>query len=148
MTRNNALWIVLAVVLVIGAGVGGYFLGVEQGKSQTASAREQFMAERFGSTQPGDTGGVAPGQGFGGRMGTGLAGRGAVGTIKEIQGSTLIVSTAERELRVEMDSDTRITLFAEGSISDLKAGDRVTIGGQVEGDSMTATQIQVMPEIP
>lgn len=148
MTKNSALWIALAVVLVIGAGVGGYFLGVEQGKSQTASAREQFMAERFGDAQPGDTGSLATGQGLGGRMGTGLAGRGAVGTIKEIQGNMLIVSTAERELKVKIATDTRITMFAQGSVSDLQPGDRITIGGQVEGDSMTATQIQVMPETP
>ena len=146
--KKNVVWIVLAVVLVIGAGVGGYFLGVDQGKSQTASAREQFMADRFGDTQPGDTGGFVPGQGLGGRQGAGLAGQGTVGTIKEIQGNTLIVSTAKLELKVEVGNDTRITLFAEGSASDLRAGDRISIGGQIDGDSMTATQIQVISEIP
>ncbi len=148
--KKNVVWIVIAVVLVIGAGVGGYFLGVNQGKSQTASARDQFMTERFGNTQPGTgtTGGSMPGgQGFVGRLGTGQGGQATIGTIKEIQGNTLIVSTAQSELKVEIDDNTSITMFAEGSVSDLKAGDRITIGGQVQGDSMTATQIQLIPEM-
>ncbi|MGB9592970.1 MAG: hypothetical protein ACPL7R_02385, partial [Anaerolineae bacterium] len=101
--KKNILWIVLAVVLVVGAGVGGYFYGVEQGKAQAASVRERFIAERLGTTQP--NGQVAPGQFFGGQGAagrTGLGGRGATGTIKEIQGNTILVSTAEQELKVQV----------------------------------------------
>jgi len=147
--KKNIIWIVLAVVLVIGAGVGGYFLGMDAGKTQAASVRTQFMAERFGDAQPGGQGAfvIPPGTGSGNAPGgfSGRAGMGTTGTIKEIQGDTLIVSTAEKELKVTVAADTRITMSTTGSISDLKVGDRITVGGQNTGDTMTATQIQVIP---
>jgi len=147
--KKNILWVALAVVLIVGAGVGGYFYGVEQGKAQAASVRERFIAERLGTAQP--NGQVAPGQFFGGQGATGrtgLGGRGATGTIKEIQGNTILVSTAEQELKVQVTADTRITLTTQGSVSDLKVGDRIIIGGQTQGNTMTASQIQIIPNTP
>lgn len=147
--KKNILWIALAVVLIAGAGAGGYFLGMEQGKAQAASVRERFIAERFGIAQP--NGQAAPGQSLLGQGGTGRAGmlnRGETGTVKGIQGNTILVSTAEKELKVQVTADTRITLTVQGSVSDLKVGDRIIIGGQTQGDTMTATQIQIVPEMP
>ncbi len=147
--KKNFLWVALAVVLIVGAGVGGYFYGVEQGKAQATSVRERFIAERFGTAQPNAQ--TAPGPFFGGQGATGRTGmgaRGATGTVKEIQGNTLLVSTAERELKVQITADTRITLTTQGSVSDLKVGDRIIIGGQTQGDTLTATQIQVIPDTP
>ncbi len=147
--KKNILWIVVGVVLIVGAGVGGYFLGVEQGKAQAASVRERFIAERFGTGQSnGQTtpGQVLPGQGGTGRAG--MLGRGATGTVKEIQGNTILVSTATQELKVQVTADTRITMTTQGSISDIKVGDRIIIGGQTQGDTMTATQIQIVPDMP
>ena len=150
--KKNALWIALAVVLVVAAGVGGYFFGVEQGKTQTTDVRAQFLAERMGTGQQGGQGQLTPGQfpqGQGGAAGPTFVGRGGtIATIKEIQGSTLVVSTAEKELKVQVSADTIISMTTQGSISDLKVGDRITIGGQTEGDTMTATQIQLIPNIP
>lgn len=147
--KKNVLWVVLAVVLIAGAGVGGYFYGVEQGKAQAASVRERFIAERFGTALP--NGQAAPGQFLPGQGATGrggVMGRGATGTVKQIQGNTLLVSTAERELKVQITADTRITLTTQGSVSDLKIGDRIIIGGQTQGDTLTATQIQIIPDMP
>ncbi len=146
--KKNILWIALAVVLIAGAGVGGYFLGVEQGKTQAANVRTQFLAERFGGTPSGQ---MVPGQFPQGQGGTGRAGafgRGATGTVKEIQGNTILVSTAAQELKAQVTNDTRITLSVQGSISDIKVGDRIIIGGQTQGNILTATQIQVIPETP
>lgn len=147
--KKNILWIALAVVLTVGAGVGGYFFGVEQGKAQAASVRERFIAERFGTALP--NGQIAPGQVLPGQGGAGradLLGRGATGTVKEIQGNLILVSTAEKELKVQVTADTRITMTNQGSITDIKVGDRIIVGGQTQGDTMTATQIQIVPEMP
>ncbi|MBC7259250.1 MAG: hypothetical protein H5T65_08370 [Chloroflexi bacterium] len=145
--KKNVLWIVLAVVLIVGAGVGGYFFGVEQGKAQAANVRERFIAERFGATGQAAQG--TPGAIFQGGAGrTGALGRGATGTIKAINGNTLVVSTAQQELKVQVTADTRITLTTQGSLSDLRVGDRIIIGGETQGDTMTATQIQIIPETP
>lgn len=146
--KKNILWIALAVVLIVGAGVGGYFYGVEQGKAQAASVRQQFIAERFGTAQP--NGQTAPGQFFQGQgaTGRGALGRGATGTIKQIRGDTIVVSTATQELKVKVTADTRITMTTQGNLSDLKVGDRIVIGGQTQGDTMTATQIQIVPNMP
>lgn len=150
--KKNILGILLGVVLIAGAGVGGYFLGVEDGKAQTTDVREPFMAERLGTIiQQGTPGGFDPGQFTQGQGATGrvnLAGRGATGTIKNIQGNTLVVSTAERELKVVVSTDTVITMTTQGGMSDFKVGDRVTVGGQTEGDTMTATTIQLIPNLP
>jgi len=150
--KKNVLWIALAVVLVIGAGVGGYFLGMDAGKTQAASVRTQFMAERFGDAQPGGQGTfvIPPGTGSGNAPGgfSGRAGMGTTGTIKEIRGDTVILSTAEKEVKVKVAADTRITLSAQGSISDLKVGDRIIASGETSGDQVTATQIQVISQIP
>lgn len=145
--KKNILWVALAVVLIAGAGVGGYFYGVEQGKAQAASVRERFIAERFGTAQP--NGQTAPGQFFQGQeaTGRGALGRGATGTVKQIQGDTILVSTATQELKVRVTADTRITMMTQGNISDLKVGDRIVIGGQTQGDTMTATQIQIVPDM-
>lgn len=154
--KKSILWIALAVVLVAGAGVGGYFLGVEDGKTQTSDARDRFIAERLGQTgQTGQTGqpsfsGQAP---QGGQQGPGggmiVGGRGATfATIKEIQGNTLVVSTAEKELKVVIGDNTQISVTSQGSIADLKVGDRITVGGQTEGDTLNATMISLTPNLP
>ena len=155
--KKSILWIALAVVLIAGAGVGGYFLGVDDGKTQTSDARDRFIAERFGGT--GQTGQTTDqpslsGQGpQGGQQGPGggmiVGGRGATfATIKEIQGNTLVVSTAEKELKVVIGDKTQISVTSQGSISDLKVGDRITVGGQTEGDTLNATTISLIPNLP
>lgn len=151
--KKSILWIALAVVLVVAAGVGGYFLGVEDGKTQTADIRTQFLAERMGTGQQGGQGPFTPGQFPQGQQGVGggviVGGRGATfATIKEVQGSTLIVSTAEKELKVIVGADTRISITSQGGVSDLKVGDRISVGGQTEGDTLTANTISLIPNVP
>jgi hypothetical protein len=142
---------VVAIVLVAGAGYGGYRLGVQDGEQQAASVRENFFAQRGGtpvaSNQGGNQGTFTPGQGFSG--GGTFAGRGGTAaTIKSIEGNTIIVSTAESELEVDVTPDTRITMTTDGSVSDLTVGERIFISGDTSGNKMTASQIQVMSEVP
>ena len=78
-----------------------------------------------------------------------IGGRGATfATIKEIQGSTLVVSTAEKELKVVVGADTTISVTSRGSVSDLKVGDRITVAGETKDDTLTATAISLMPNLP
>lgn len=148
---------VLAVVLVAGAGFGGYRYGVSVGKTQATNVRDQFLAQRLGQGTAAQgaaaQGTAARGQGMptpgaGGQFvgGQGIAGRGTMGTIKEIRGNTLILSTAEKELQVEVGSDCRITATAVVPVGDLKVGERIMVGGQTSGNKMTANSITVIPD--
>lgn len=163
--KKSILSIVLAVVLLGGAGVGGYFLGVEDGKAQAADARQQVISEQFGSSEMAEMWrsmqgqGQAQGQAQGqlrfpqGQADTGtlpnIAGRGgAIGTIKSIDGNTLVISTGDRDVKVVVSDDTRITMTTEGTVGDLEVGERITVGGQTEGDTLTATTIAVVGNLP
>jgi hypothetical protein len=155
MKAGTIIAVVVAIVLVAGAGFGGYVYGVSQGKAQANSVREQFIRERFGQGTPGAQGGqvVTGGQGAqGGQNGQFPAagtfiGRGNVGTIKSITGNTVVISTAEKELSVEVSDQTRITTSAQVKVSDLKVGDRIVVAGQTTGDKVTANSIQVMNDL-
>jgi hypothetical protein len=161
--KKSILSIVLAVVLLGGAGVGGYFLGVEDGKAQAADTRQQVVPEQLGGSDVAEMWRSLQGQGQGqaqgqlrfpqGQADTGtlpsIAGRGGtIGTIKSIEGNTLVISTGDRDVKVVVSDDTRITMTTEGTVGDLEVGERITVAGQTEGDTVTATQIQLVAVIP
>jgi len=49
---------------------------------------------------------------------------------------------------VVIGDNTQISVTSQGSISDLKVGDRITVGGQTEGDSLNATTISLVSNLP
>jgi Domain of unknown function (DUF5666) len=142
-------WIAVIVVslIVIGAaaGFGGYTAGVNAGKTQALAARNDFLAAR----------GVGTGQGAAALNGGQNGGRQfnpdnlASGQVKQIDGNTIQLSTAQAVVKVKVNDQTQIQKMASGSLSDIQAGERVTVQGTRGADGvMTAKSIQIGGRFP
>jgi hypothetical protein len=155
---RTILIIVIVVVLIAATGVGAYAMGNNAGFQRANAVRQQFFQGRqpTGSeSQPGGNfGGGAFGGGAGGAPGGNFAGRGIQGTVKSINGDTMVVTIGTRDVTVTLDSNTQFEKTASASKSDLATGARVTVtaaqpaagaGGSNSADSITATSILIMP---
>jgi hypothetical protein len=134
------LGILVLVILVAG---GGFFAGTAVGQSR---ARQNLFQGRFGG-QAGQGGQFQrpartpqPGQGGGARFGNGI-----MGTIKSVEGDTLVVSTAEGDTQVHATDTTLIEKYTAVGVEDLEIGERVIVSGSQNDDgSVTARSIQSM----
>lgn len=136
----KAKWIgiVIVVVLVVGAaaGYGGYTLGMKAGQARAFSARNAFMQARGLNTgRPG------------GQAGTSAAfnpNNFASGEIKQVDGDTIQLSTAQEVLTVKLTDQTQIQKMATGTVSDLQVGERISVQGERAADgTLTARSIQI-----
>ena len=147
-------WIAVAVasVMVVGvaAGFGGYTLGMKAGQTRSADIRTNFLAARGAGT--GQQGAGMPGQGApaGGQTGGQTAGAQfnpanfAMGQVKQVDGNTVQLSTANEVLKVTVGDQTRIQKMGDGSLSDINAGERITVQGTRKSDgTFTAQMIQI-----
>lgn len=175
--KTNAFVLLLVAVLALGGGLGGAFaggvaVGKAQGQKEAPSAfptgstsgpgeqsqeqltqgqsrqellqqcRQQIargasqeqLQQCFQQLQ------VQPGQGVGDRGGL-------AGTIEKVEGNTVTVNTARGPLSATISADTTVQKIAVGSVSDLKAGLRVTVVGQRgEDGTVTANAVVIAPE--
>jgi hypothetical protein len=151
--RIGALTIALAALLVAGAGfLAGVQVQQHQGSAGTATDSNAF-ARRGGTGGGGTGGGGFSGFGAGAGSGTGAdAGSGAgavagtagpvvIGQIVSVTGDTVVVrNLGGKEVTVKLSSDTTITQTAK--VSDLKAGQTVSVSGSTAADgSVTATAV-------
>ena len=130
-----------------GAGLGG------GGGAVAAAGDGAAAAGKPGDRAGGGAANATPGAGFGGGPG-GRAGGGAgqfgggqapvVGTIGNVEGSTMTVTTDTGSVTVTLDDQTQVRRQVAASVSDLKAGDRVLVTGARTADSgVTAAMIQI-----
>jgi hypothetical protein len=139
--------IIVALVVVAAAGAfGGYTTGVNAGKSQALAARTAFLAERGNGNGQG-------GAAFGGQGGTG--GRQfnpnnfASGQVKQIDGNTIQLSTAQAVVTVKLSDQTQIQKMGAGTLSDITTGERITVQGTRGSDGvMTAQSVQIGGRFP
>jgi hypothetical protein len=147
-------WIAVIVVgvIVVGAlaGFAGYTAGVNAGKTQALAARDAFLAAR----------GAGNGQGgaaFGGQGTTGGQNGGrqfnpdnfATGQVKQIDGNTIQLSTAQSVLTVKVNDQTQIQKMGAGTVSDIQTGERITVQGTRGADGvMTAQSVQIGGRFP
>jgi len=118
--------------------------------------RSAFFAERDAPGGPGGFGQFFGPQGFEGPFGqavpegaTGVAGlgRGATGSVKSIEGDTLLLSTAQDVTTVILTDETSIVRLAPVERQDLRPDVRVTVIGQRDEDGqITAAVIQILEE--
>lgn len=132
------LGILVLVILVAG---GSFFAGTAVGQSQ---ARQSLFQGRFGgqggqfqrpdrTPQPGGPAGGA-------RLGGGM-----MGTIKSVEGDTLVVTTTEGDTQVHATDTTLIEKYTTVGVGDLEVGERVVVSGSQNDDgSVTARSIQSM----
>jgi hypothetical protein len=143
--------IIVALVVVAAAGAfGGYTTGVNAGKSQALAARTAFLADRgIGNGQGGAAFG---GQGAGGAQGNGRQfdpNNFASGQVKQIDGNTIQLSTAQAVVTVKLSDQTQIQKMGAGTVSDITTGERITVQGARGADGVMAAQsIQIGGRFP
>ena len=149
MKKNILIPILIAsaIVLIAGAGVGGFFGGKAYERNQANQTRNNFLRERgiqgFDPNNP-PSGNLTPGQNGGTFTGGGF-GRGATGQIKSIDGNTITLTEGQTEVKVTLSDTTRIEKSTAASTADLQAGLQVTITGQRDSSgNITASQVLIL----
>ena len=143
----------MGIVLIAGA-IGGAFLGGEavgnnNAKTTLAQAGQNLIGQ-FGANGPGQfgtngipqQGGVRPGGVIPGGAGAGFAGVGAVGTVQNIAGNIVTVTTQNGSpVSVVLSSNTTIEKMTQGTAADITVGGNVTIAGprNTDGSIQAAT---------
>jgi hypothetical protein len=143
-----ALSVALVVIVGAAAGLGGYSLGVKEGRAQAAETRSAFLAARglgngpqgAGLSRQGDPGmlSAAAGAQPGAPINTANL---AMGQVKQVDGNTVQLSTANEVLTVAVGEQTRIQKMMEGDLSDVSAGERIIVQGARKSDGVFAAQI-------
>jgi hypothetical protein len=139
---------IAVLVLAVVAG-GAFYAGTKVGENRVlqnpASFLQQLRPEggqfqgrvfgQQGTPQPGQT----PQPGFRGAQGFG----GTLGTIEEVDGNTLILSTEEGTVRVETTDTTLIEKYVSVQVGDLEVGEQIVVSGSENSDgSLTARSIR------
>ncbi len=129
------------VVLVVIAAVGGYMVGHRAGVQQANAARATFMAQRFGGSPIANT--LGQGNPAGGvRQGA----MGANGTVKSIEGNTIVVTTRTGDVKVKLGQGTTVQKLAPGSVQDIQPGVRIAVTGDTDsGGTVSARSVQLLP---
>jgi hypothetical protein len=142
MNKRILIGLGILLLVVLAAG-GGFYAGTvtAQGARQGFN-RGQFAAGQGGQLQRADRT-PQPGQQPGGtRMGPG---GGVMGTIKSVEGNTLVVTTSDGDTQVHVTDTTLIEKYTTVGVGDLSVGERVVVSGSQNDDgSVTARSIQSM----
>ncbi len=141
------LIVLVSVVVALGIAAGSFFGGMAYERSRQSNLQARFFGERgiapggFPMATPGafaEGGGNAPNSPFG---------RGASGTIKSLEGDTLLLSTAEDVKTVVLSDDTVILHMVSGERGLLQPGVRILVSGERdESGAIHASSIQVLVE--
>ena len=147
MTKNpTSQYLAFAgIALVIGAGsfIGGtaYQKG-KDGPTKAATTQAPSFRGQAGTNQ----GQGAPSGGFGGRRGGG--GGLTIGQVTAVNGTSITIQTFQgADETVDLSSSTAITKTVSGSVSDVAAGESVTVSGTAGSDgAIQATSVQIRPD--
>jgi hypothetical protein len=128
--------IIGVIVLVAGAGAGGFYGGTLYERQQAQNVRNTFFNGRGGTG----------GNGGGGAGGAGGFGGGVFGTVKTVNGNTITVSTPQNVTTVNLSGSTVVQKTTPGTIADIQVGDVVTVRGRPDASgTVSAVNIQVLP---
>jgi hypothetical protein len=145
---------VIAVLILVVAAGGAFYAGTKVGENRVLQDPASFLQRlrpeggqspgRFFGQQGTPVPGQTPQPGFRGGQGLG----GTLGTIEEVDGNTLILSTQEGTVRVETTDTTLIEKYASVQVGDLKVGEQVVVSGSENSDgSLTARSIRSLQGI-
>jgi hypothetical protein len=141
---NRATIVLGGLVLVIGGFIGGAYAQQQWGTASATpaagSGRGQFAGGQFSG------GGTGAFPGTGGAQPTAAAGAAAnatSGTVKLVDGTTLYVQKADGSVvTVRTNGSTKVSKAQAGKLTDLKAGQKVTVAGGAAADgTVTATTV-------
>jgi hypothetical protein len=129
MGRTILIALVVAIVVGGAAAYGGYKMGDTAGFQRANLVRQQFAQTRQGGQGgQGGTGGVGAG---GGNRAFELQ-----GTVKSVDGNTMVVTVGQRDVTVTLSDKTQFLKSVSGARTDLAAGARVMVapeGGNAGG---------------
>jgi hypothetical protein len=154
MARTILISLVVAIVVGVAAGYGGYTMGNNAGFQRANQIRQQFAQQRQGGQ--GGAGGFGAGGGGGGNRAFELQ-----GVVKSVDGNTMVVTIGQRDVTVTLTDQTQFLKSVSGTRTDLAAGARVMIapvagGGNGSGGAggagaggasaaVNATSVTVLP---
>lgn len=140
----------LAIVLVAGGFIGGVQVQKHQGDS--GSGARNGLPAAFAARLAQGGSGAAGGAGSGTARAGGDSGGATAGTVANIKGSTLYVTSADgTTVKVKTTDNSKVTRNASSSVASVHPGDTVVIGGSaassgtVTASSITATAKGVTP---
>jgi len=148
MGRTILIALVVAIVVGGAAAYGGYKMGDTAGFQRANLVRQQFAQTRQGG-QGGTTGGSGAG---GGNRAFELQ-----GTVKSVDGNTMVVTIGQRDVTVTLTDQTQFLKSVSGARTDLAAGARVMVapivsssngGGGTSGGTnaaVNAASVTVLP---
>lgn len=147
---KNVIMGAIALVVVVVVGAGAFFAGTAYGQSQANNTRSEFFRNRGGGTTggAGGMGGQLGQNGQGGQGGQGgqFAGRGVFGTVKSVNGNTVVLTMQDGStVTVTVNAQTAIQKTTSGTASDIQPGERITVESQQTGANITANAIQIRP---
>ncbi|MBC7223757.1 MAG: hypothetical protein H5T59_05725 [Anaerolineae bacterium] len=139
---KKGLIVFLAVVLLAAVAGGAFYAGMQVGKNQAQQQMAQLARQRFAAMQQGgQLPSATPGAPQGGRAFG--AGGGLMGTVKAIQGDSLVLTTEEDEVQVRVTENTLIRKTMNVALQDLVEGERVIVSGtRAQDGTVTARAIQ------
>lgn len=130
MNQERILWVIAVLLVGAAAFYGGQQMGVAAGQESRSAAAAGFFAQRGGGGQ-------------GGQGGQG-GGRGMSGTIASIEGNTVTLTLNDGStMKVNLAADGVVRHQVNGTLADVKVGDRVVAVGTQNGDTFAATALQV-----
>jgi hypothetical protein len=137
MRRERIIW-VIALLLVAGLGFySGQTIGVREGQQQRAQAAQQFFGQGGGQG-----GGQAAGQGASGSRGG--AGGGLAGTVSNVSGSTITITSRNGQTAtVQLAAGATVLKQVDGQLSDVKPGEQIVAFGTQNGNTFQASSIQI-----
>ena len=124
---------------------------VKAGQAIVAFGQQNGGAFQARQIQLGVTQGPAGPRGDGGSAGRAGARGGSIvsGTVDGVSGSTITVkSDSGTSVQVQLAANGRIVEQTTGSASDVKQGDVVFVAGQLQGNVMTATSLDISTGFP
>lgn len=138
---KKILWIIGGIALLAIAAGGGFEGGMAYQRNQANQIRNQFLQSR-GFNAP--NGGQLP-SGSSSNPGFSRFGGGVTGSIKDIQGNKLELSTATDVTTVNLTTNTQIEKNISGTTADLQPGEQLIVRGQRDSNgNVTAEQIQIV----
>jgi len=139
---KKILPIILVVIIIAGAGI--FYVGMEYGQSKTSSGNP--FGQNFQNLTPEQRQQLS--QNTVGRGGNGANFLSGEVIAKDDQSFTLKMPDGGSKIVFFSDS-TEISKMAEGSINDIEAGKQIMVTGEQNSDgSYTAKTIQLSPRFP
>jgi hypothetical protein len=149
MFKTSQVLLALGVlVLLIGAGVGGFVFGRNAGLTEQLNIRTEFFQQRAG-TQGGAP--SATGAGSDTTQGARAAAQGrqlAAGVVKSVQGNVIQITLRDGSTTsITLDDKTNVTKTTSGTLADIQPGWTILVSEQAGPGGATTQRVVLTQEL-